>query len=211
MKASQARSHTVSASALGNSRGPIPATASAHKAVQASAAVKASRGTASPARRIWLPATTANSKAASAWLHRMVVASMRLPRARRKQHDADRLEENQQIEEWRVIFGVIEIVFELLPRILDRRAIGIVDLRPAGNPRLHHVALGIIRQLLLEIVDELRALRTWADEAHLAFEDAPGLRQFIDAELADDAADARDSRIVLLRPHGLAGRLGIRA
>src|SRR3569833_388919 len=84
------------------------------------------------------------------------------------QHDADRLKDDQQIEERRVVLGVIEIVFELLARIVDRRAIGIVALRPAGDARLHHVALGIIIELLLEVLDELRALGTRADEAHLA-------------------------------------------
>src|SRR3546814_6398936 len=49
------------------------------------------------------------------------------------------------------------------------------------------------------------------DEAHVALEHAPGLRQLVDAKLADDAADARDARIILARPHRLAGGLGIGA
>src|SRR3569623_3353719 len=32
------------------------------------------------------------------------------------QHDADRLKDDQQIEDRRVVLGVIEIIFELLPR-----------------------------------------------------------------------------------------------
>src|SRR3546814_16537189 len=80
----------------------------------------------------------------------------------------------------RIILGVIEIVFELLPRILDRGAIRIIDLRPAGDPRLHHVALGIIRQPGFEILDELRPFGARADEAHLALEHAPRLRKLVD-------------------------------
>jgi hypothetical protein len=64
------------------------------------------------------------------------------------------LEQDQQVEERRVVLGVIEIVFELVARILDRGAIGIVDLRPAGDARLHHVAFGVIGQLVFQIGDE---------------------------------------------------------
>src|SRR3954468_19167531 len=102
-------------------------------------------------------------------------------RALGEQYDADRLEQDQQIEEGRIILGIEQIIFELLARILDRGAIGIVDLRPAGDARLHHVALGIIIELLLEILDELRAFWAWADKAHLALQNRPGLGQFVDA------------------------------
>src|SRR3546814_4994692 len=80
-----------------------------------------------------------------------------------------------------------------LPRILDRGAIRIIDLRPAGDPRLHHVALGIIRQPGFEILDELRPFGARADEAHLALEHAPRLRQLVDPELADAPPKDRTS------------------
>src|ERR1700749_4703061 len=106
--------------------------------------------------RSWL-AIPANNRAASAWLHRITVAVIASTRAFGPQHDTDRLEQDQQVEKGRIILGVIEVGFECLAAVLDRRAIGIIDLRPAGDARLHHVALGIIRQLLLEVLDELRA------------------------------------------------------
>ena len=71
------------------------------------------------------------------------------------------------------------------------------------------MALGIIRQARLEIGDELRTLGPRADEAHLALEHAPRLGQLVDADLADEAADAGHPGIVLLRPHRLAAHFGI--
>ncbi len=85
-----------------------------------------------------------------------------------------------------------------MPRILDRGSVGIVDLGPAGDARLHHVAFGIVGQLVFKVRHELRAFRAGSDEAHLTLEDRPGLRQFIDAQLADDPADPCHARIVLL-------------
>ncbi|PAV93059.1 hypothetical protein WR25_03668 [Diploscapter pachys] len=69
--------------------------------------------------------------------------------------------------------------------------------------------LGIIGQLLFQLRDELRALGARADEAHLALQHRPGLRQFVDPHLADDAADAGDAGIVLLRPDRVTRHLGI--
>src|SRR3569832_1648406 len=211
MKPRQARLRSDSATRVVMSRGSIPATASAHKAVTLSASTKVRRGSAVPASRRRVNATPAKSRAASAWLHRTRVTGMMLACAFRPQHDADRLEDDQQVEERRVVLGIIEVVFELLARIVDRGAIGVVDLRPAGDARLHHMALGIVIELLLQILDELRAFGARADEAHLALEHAPALRQFVDPRLADETTDAGDARVVLLRPHHLAADLNILA
>ncbi len=116
------------------------------------------------------------------------------------EHDPEGLEQDQQVEERGVVLRIIEIVFELVARIRDRGAVGIVDLRPAGDAGLHHVALGIIGQLVFEIVDEFRPLRARADEAHLALEHAPRLRQLVDPHLADEPADTGDARIVRSAP-----------
>src|SRR5437868_3920459 len=136
MKPSQARLRALSATWVTRSAAPIPATASAHSAVTPSATTKVSRGNAVPAscsRRI---ATPAKSRAASAWLQRMMVSGIASARPFRPQEDADRLEQDQQIEKGRIILGVVEIIFELLAGIVDGGAIGIVDLRPAGHARL---------------------------------------------------------------------------
>src|SRR3546814_7005409 len=48
-------------------------------------------------------------------------------------HDAHRLQQDQQVQEGRIILCIVQIIFELRARILDRGAIGIVDLRPADR------------------------------------------------------------------------------
>src|SRR4249920_797080 len=51
--------------------------------------------------------------------------------------------------------------------------------------------------------------RTRADEAHVAGEDIPQLRQFVHCRRAHEAADARDAGIVLRRLYRARARLGI--
>src|SRR5262249_14790492 len=103
-----------------------------------------------------------------------------------------------------------EVVLQLLAGILDRRAVAAADLRVAGDAGLHAEALPEEGDLTLEPLDEDRALGARADEAHLANEHVPELRQLIDARPAEEAADARHARIVLGRRRG-AGRLGVGA
>ena len=63
---------------------------------------------------------------------------------------------------------------------------------------------GIVR---LEQVDELRALRAWADDRHVALEHVPQLRELVEVRPAQEAAGRRRARIAGLGEHGLAGPL----
>src|SRR2546421_9026936 len=47
----------------------------------------------------------------------------------------------------------------------------------------------------------MRPLGTWANEIHFATEDVPKLRYFIDAQLANDLADARSAVVIFAGPH----------
>src|SRR3954468_10195622 len=98
MKASQAMLRRLSATRAVKSGLPIPATASAHKAVIPNAATNAVRGTLTAPSRNCDSASTANSSAAREWPHRMIVPAMLLARAFGPQDDADRLEQDQQVE-----------------------------------------------------------------------------------------------------------------
>src|SRR3546814_17471749 len=51
--------------------------------------------------------------------------------------------------------------------------------------------------------------RSGADEPHRSVQHAPGLGQLVDAELADDLADAVDTGIILFRPDGDASHLRV--
>ena len=61
------------------------------------------------------------------------------------------------------------------------------------------MAVGVLGVSLGELLDEVWALGARADEAHVAVEDVPDLRQLVEAGSADKGADARDARIVVGR------------
>src|SRR5215208_8246075 len=63
------------------------------------------------------------------------------------------------------------------------------------------MSLFVERNLLRQLGDEMRPFRTWADEAHLAFEDIPELRNLVDANLSYDATDPRGASVALTGPN----------
>ena len=62
-----------------------------------------------------------------------------------------------------------------------------VDLRQTGDARLQVVAAVVLRRVLL---DQLRDLRAGADDAHVAHQHVPEVRQFVEASRAEKAANA---------------------
>ena len=66
-----------------------------------------------------------------------------------------------------------------------------VDLRPAGDPRLDAVAVVVADDVLVEQLDELRALGAGPDQAHLAAQDVQQLRQLVDRGATQEAPDRR--------------------
>src|SRR5689334_6012997 len=117
-----------------------------------------------------------------------------------KQNDLHGLKQNNCIEDQPVIFDVEQVVLQLLPRVFDGCAIGILDLRPTGESGRNQMALFVIGDLFSQLRDEMRPPRSRADETHLALEDVPELRNLIDANLANDAADARRAVVAFRRP-----------
>lgn len=71
------------------------------------------------------------------------------------------------------------------------------------------MAVGVLGVLRGELLDEVRALGARADEAHVAVEDVPDLRQFVEAGGADEGADARDARVVVGRELRAGVLLGV--
>src|SRR6185369_17313134 len=62
--------------------------------------------------------------------------------------------------------------------------------------------LFVERNLFGQLGHEMRTFRTWANEAHLALQNVPELRNLVHANLANDAAHARRAGIAFLRPYG---------
>src|SRR5262245_33767469 len=63
------------------------------------------------------------------------------------------------------------------------------------------MSLLVRRDLLGQLGHEMRALRSWSNEAHLAFQNVPELRDFIDANLANDATHTGRARVAFAGPN----------
>src|SRR5687767_3560135 len=94
-----------------------------------------------------------------------------------------------QIQGYGPVLDVIEVVLDAL---LERGvAAPAVDLRPAGDAGLHLVAQHVLRNAVLELLDEERPLRARTDDRHIALQHVPELRQLIEVELAQPAPERR--------------------
>src|ERR687886_482476 len=119
-------------------------------------------------------------------------SSRRLPAARRAlvragEEGERRPQQDLHVDPRRSVLDVPEVELDsLVPRQL-RAA---VHLRPAGEAGLDVEAAALARRVLLHLVAE-RGPR--ADQAHVAADDVPELRQLVQREAAKKAAGARDA------------------
>src|ERR1700676_1163816 len=71
-----------------------------------------------------------------------------------------------QVESDRPVLDVVQVVLDPL---LERRVPApAVDLRPSGQSRLHLVAKHVLRDPVLELLDEVRPLRPRTHDGHVA-------------------------------------------
>src|SRR5437667_12538255 len=94
---------------------------------------------------------------------------------------------------------VIKIVLKLVNRVFFVFAVGIVDLRPAGDARLDQMAKVVKRDLLFVALDTFFPFRSRTDQAHVAFEHVPQLRELIEPQSSEPFSYWRNSGIVLAR------------
>src|SRR5690606_10394407 len=85
----------------------------------------------------------------------------------------------------RLMVHIPDIVAEL---VLPRQGIAAVNLSPAGKARPHLVAAGLLGVVERQILHQQRAR---ADQAHVALEDVPELRQLVEAGRTQKAAERR--------------------
>src|SRR4051812_26172227 len=97
-----------------------------------------------------------------------------------QEHGLDRLDDDEQIELHRHVLDVEQVVLQLLHRVLEAGAVGVAHLRPPGEPGFDDMALAVERDLLAERLHELGAFGARSDQAHLADEDVPELRQLVE-------------------------------
>src|SRR6266571_7774630 len=121
-----------------------------------------------------------------------------LRRALAGENCGDRSQQNLQVEARRPVIDVIEV--ELHPAIEVNR-VAAADLPETRQSRFHRKAPAmppVIRR------DFLRNGWPRSDETHVALEHVPELRDLVERELAQPAADAGDARIAV----GLEDRSG---
>ena len=76
--------------------------------------------------------------------------------------------ENAEVEPWRPVRDVVEVVLHALAE--RGVAAPAVDLGPAGDAGLHAMAGHVIGDGLAELLDEHGTFRARADQAHVALE-----------------------------------------
>src|SRR6266513_3729197 len=94
---------------------------------------------------------------------------------------------------------IIEIVLKFLDCVFIAFAVRIIHLRPPGDPWLHQMPKMIKRYLFLIPFGASDPLRAWSNQAHVAFEDIPKLRQFIEPQFPKPAPGTGYARIVVSR------------
>ena len=114
-----------------------------------------------------------------------------------------RHQDDVEVEQDRPVLDVEQVVLDAALDLLFGVGLAApaVDLRPAGDARLHAVAREVaVDDLVVELVRRLRLNRVRArpDERKVALEDdVEELRQFVEAGLADETPDAGHARVAL--------------
>src|SRR5689334_9647020 len=112
-----------------------------------------------------------------------------------------------QVEPRRPVFDIEEVVLYPLREIA--RAAQIVDLRPTGDAGLHEMLLHVTRHAIAKLGDEFGALGPRTDERHLAAQHVHELRQLVEAEAAQEAAEACRPGFAVRRPDRARLVLGV--
>src|SRR5678809_415343 len=108
-----------------------------------------------------------------------------------KQNYLDGFKHNYRIKKQPLVFDVKEIVLQLLPGIFNRSAIRILDLRPTGKSWGTQVSLFVVWNLISKLFDEMRALRSRPNKAHLAPQNAPKLGNLVYSNFPNYFANSR--------------------
>src|SRR2546430_8236557 len=94
---------------------------------------------------------------------------------------------------------IIQVVFQFLDRVLVALAVGIIYLRPPGDPRFDQVSKMIKRDGLLIAFGALAPLRTWTNQADVPFQRVPKLRQLIESKFPQPTPDRSNAAIAFSR------------
>src|SRR5215472_4669303 len=93
---------------------------------------------------------------------------------------------------------VVKIVFELLDRVLVALAVRIIDLSPPCNPGFYQMPKMIKWNCPFIALGALDPFCAWTNQADIALENIPKLRQLIKPEPPQPPADSGNTRIAFM-------------
>src|SRR6266550_2659878 len=94
---------------------------------------------------------------------------------------------------------VVEIVLELLDRVLVALAVRIIHLSPPGDSRFNQVPKMIKWNRLLIALGALGPFGAWTNQTKIAFKDVPKLRQLIKVKFPQPMSNTCNTGIVFTR------------
>src|SRR4029077_159446 len=94
---------------------------------------------------------------------------------------------------------VIEVVLQLLHRVLVTLTVRVIHLRPARDARFHKMPKMIKWDCSLIAFGALAPLRAWTNQADISFERVPKLRQLIEAKFPQPTPNRRHTSITFSR------------
>ena len=118
-------------------------------------------------------------------------------------------DEDLQVENRGGRADVLQIEGEFLADAIHRRIGREIDLSHPRNPRSNGVPVIVAIEFLGQRRDELRPLGTRADDPHIAPNDVPELREFIEVQMAKPPPDRGDATVILRRPNGASSGFGV--
>jgi hypothetical protein len=116
--------------------------------------------------------------------------------------EANRLDEDQQIQGQTGVAQIVEVVAELQSAVGHARSIREANLSPATESRSDPVPYSVVGNLLLKFDLQLRSLWPGSYQAHLPPENSNKLWEFIKSELAEPSANPRDPLVSTTGPLG---------
>src|SRR5690606_12143561 len=120
--------------------------------------------------------------------------------------------DNPAIEEDRPVVDVVQVVLRTAVDLLEGRgfAAEAVHLGPTGDTGLDALAVGVLGELMAELVIVHQRMRAGTDEAHFTAQHVDQLRQLVDGGAPGKGSDSGDAGVAGADLRHLAAGLGDR-
>src|SRR5450759_5958969 len=119
-----------------------------------------------------------------------------LPSAPPEEHHRNGLDHDLDVLPDRTPLDVLEVVTELALDVVNRRVVLQVDLGMTGDPWWHPLASRVVRDLLSQLCEQFRPLRSRPHQVHVTLHHVQQLWQFVEATTAEEAADKGQASVL---------------